>query len=380
MCISSVTTIVVLPAVAYLVDRTGGNLPLVAVGMLLIWLVLCGTIALQPSAGPSVSPGSTDARSTGKAAIDFNSTLSLSSSLASSPSVAWGFGLNHRAGTGHTEGRDGHNRFTGENMVHSSAFRQTGPRAQATEEETTDMRRTSDLSHLFDHTSPPETSAARTTVDAPRPKAVVPSLPWERSGAIKMSGRDQAGQGAGKELSPSQAQSAAGDASPSPEVREGRPSQLGVGTLLFAEHRTLEESLDMPRPVAPSPVALVAPLPISSFPLGDLREPIEPDNTFAFPASRRLKDGDLQEIPHQSRGGQVGIPLGVGGMLRGGNNRSGQNGKRGNGEGKEGESVLHREADEEEEGRWAVLAALLLGLAEALLPTVLMALVADPEM
>ncbi|PHJ25251.1 transmembrane protein [Cystoisospora suis] len=374
----TVTTIVVLPAVAYLVDRTGGNLPLVAMGMLLIWLVLCGTIALQPSLGSGVSPSSTNATSPRKATIDSNSTLSLSSSLTSSPSVAWGLGLNHRAGAGNTAVRDGHNRFTGEISVGSSAFGQRSPRAQATEKERIAMRRPSELSLSFDHTSPPETSAARTIVEAPFLElAMAPSSPWEGSGAIKMSGRDPPGQVAGKELSTSQEQSADGDASPSPEVQEGQSSRLGGGTLSFPEHRTLEESLRMPQPVHPSSAALSSP--ISSFPSGDLDGPIKADKTFAFPASRRLDDGDPQEIPRQSRGGQVRIPLGVGGILRGGNNRDGQNGKKGSGDGEEGESVLHREADEEEEGRWAVLAALLLGLAEALLPTVLMALVADPE-
>ncbi|EPR59612.1 hypothetical protein TGGT1_212735 [Toxoplasma gondii GT1] len=72
----TVTTIVLLPALAYLIDRIGGSLFLVAVGMLLMWLVFCGTISLQPS---PVSPSPASSLEPGSSA-SLNPSLSASSS------------------------------------------------------------------------------------------------------------------------------------------------------------------------------------------------------------------------------------------------------------------------------------------------------------
>nr|CCA30152.1 hypothetical protein NCLIV_069670 [Neospora caninum Liverpool]CEL71312.1 TPA: hypothetical protein BN1204_069670 [Neospora caninum Liverpool] len=79
----TVTTIVLLPALAYLVDRVGGSLLLVAVGMLLMWLVFCGTIALQPSPSSSAPASSLEPVSS---ASPVPSSRTVSSSSASIPS------------------------------------------------------------------------------------------------------------------------------------------------------------------------------------------------------------------------------------------------------------------------------------------------------
>ncbi|KEP60495.1 UNVERIFIED_CONTAM: transmembrane protein, putative [Hammondia hammondi] len=81
----TVTTIVLLPALAYLIDRIGGSLLLVAVGMLLMWLVFCGTISLQPSLASSSPASSSLASSSPASSSPASSSLASSSPASSSP-------------------------------------------------------------------------------------------------------------------------------------------------------------------------------------------------------------------------------------------------------------------------------------------------------
>lgn len=372
----SVTTIVVLPAVAYLVDRTKGNLPLVAVGMLLIWLVLCGTIALQPSVGSSLN-GRSAAISLGPRAISADSTapvfdlLTSSSSSSVSPAADVSLETVGDAFTG-TKAPAQRSTLAGEQFVRLAASTSGvgGHQGQATAGPTSGQQLTSEELRTVG-TSARSASATPAAVFEARVPDVTAPAPSEID-----RGGDRAGQRAGREAFSSQS-GTADDVLVYLEVQERRSLRPGVHAPVTADHRAPGEHPHVPWPVRPSAASVSRGDSFASVGLG---EPIAADEGSALPTPGRLEDNSFQEISRQARGRQTSVPLGIGGVLRGRNNRNGENVERVIGEGKNAESVFHPEAEDSEEGRWAVLAALLLGLAEALLPTVLMALVADPDM